>query len=57
MVGQGGADPPTPEGNGFTARRLRYSAAPDVKIMVTVTGFEPASHAFEAKAWNPTRFS
>ena len=25
--------------------------------LVTVTGFEPASHAFGAKAWNPTKFS
>ena len=29
MVGQGGADPPTPEGNGFTARRsCRFATDP-----------------------------
>ena len=29
MVGQGGVDPPTPEGNGFTARRsCRFATDP-----------------------------
>ena len=31
MVGQGGADPPIPEGNGFTARRsCRFATDPYV---------------------------
>ena len=41
MVGQGGADPPTPEGNGFTARRsCRFATDP---YMAAQVGLEPTT--------------
>ena len=41
MVGQGGVDPPIPEGNGFTARRsCRFATDP---YMAAQVGLEPTT--------------
>ena len=50
MVGQGGADPPIPEGNGFTARRsCRFATDPYVAAH---HGLEPRTSCLTGKRSN-----